>query len=411
VYIRRRIAAAVLAALLLGGLGVGSYSLYALQLPLPAAAMEIAAPELTSGPAVAAATPDYGSSGIGVVGWDAPLVVAGDTKPRPIASISKVVTALVVLQKLPIAAGQDGPTRTLTQADEDDYEAAVENEESRAPAPAGSTITERDALEAMLIASSNNHARLLVRWAFGSTDAFVAAAKTWLAAHGLSGTTIVEPTGVSPRNVSTIPDLIEIGELAIADPVLGGIVAQSTAELPQVGEIETRNTLLGIDGIDGIKTGTLDEAGACLLFSADIAVATADGTTETLTLVGAVLGGVDHPAVDASVTSLLDSVKGGFEELRAVTAGDAFGSFTTDWGASARAVAAEGASFLVWGPERPTVEVSLVSGLTTADSGTKVGTATITTSHATKTVALVLDGPLADPGAEWRWTHPGRAAG
>lgn len=402
VYVRRRIAVGVAAAILLSGIGLGGYSAFALSAPLPTAAAQAAAPKAVSGAAIAVATPGTGASGIGVVGWEAPLVVAGDTQPRPIASISKVITALVALDAMPIADGGDGASVVLDDDDEQGYYDALYGDESNAPAYAGDVLTERDVLEAMLVTSSNNHARLLADWVFGGEEAFADAAASWLAAKGLTGTTIVEPTGVSPDNRSTIPDLIRIGELALADPVVAGIVAQATAEVPGAGLIEQSNELLGVAGIDGIKTGTTPEAGANLLYSADVEVA-----GRTVTLVGAVLGGEDHDAVGDAVLAMLASTVDGFSVVTAVEAGERFGEYTTAWGDSAGAVAAGSASFLLWGEESVVAETTL-DEVTTADAGERVGTLTVTATRETVTIDLVLDAPLEDPGNWWRWTNPER---
>jgi D-alanyl-D-alanine carboxypeptidase (penicillin-binding protein 5/6) len=402
VYVRRRIAVGVVAVLGIAGIGLGGYSAVALGLPLPETQPTISAPALPAGVEAAPAPAPFGSSGIGVIGWADPLVAAGDPSPRPIASITKVITALVVLSAMPITEG-DGPTRTLTAQDAAYYDDAVANAESRVPAPEGSVITERDAIEAMIVSSSANHARMLADWAFGSQEAFLVAAQAWLTAQGLIETTIVEPTGADPGNTSTVPELIRIAGLAVADPVLAGIVAQPTADIPDVGPIASTNALLGIDGIDGIKTGTLDEAGACLLFSADVVVG-----SRTVTLVGVVLGGPDHDAVDASVRTLLASAVAGLSELD-VPAGTAFGAYETPWGGAASAVSSAPASFLVWGPDPVTAAVDL-DPLTTAPDDTEVGDVSLSTTRDSFIVPLMLDAAIDDPGSGWRWTHPDRAA-
>jgi len=401
VYVRRRIAVGVVALASLGVLGLGGYSAVALGLPLPETVPVAAAPALPAGTEVQTAPAGYGSSGIGALGWDAPLVVAGDTAARPIASISKIVTALVVLDRMPLADGEEGPLRELTGQDEAYYYEALAEGESRVYAEEGSVISERDALEAMLVSSSGNHARTLVDWAFGSQDAFPAAAAEWLAANGLTETTLLEPTGVDPGNTSTIPDLIRIGELALANPATSGIVAQASAHIPDVGEITSSNGLLGIDGIDGIKTGTLDEAGACLLFSAD---ATIGG--RSVTLVGAVLGGPDHATIDDSVRTLLASAVAGFQELT-VPAGTAFADYTTRWDASAGAVTTKDATFLVWGSESLAATVEALP-VTTGEAGLEVGTAVLSSGRESVTVPLALSADLPDPGAQWRWANPSR---
>lgn len=400
IYVRRRIAVAAIGLLGIGTLGLGGYTAVALGLPLPVTTPGAVAAALPVGADSAPDPADFGSSGIGVVGWDGPLISAGDAAPRPIASITKVITALVALDRMPIESG-DGPLRELTAQDAAYFEDAVANAESRAYAAEGTLVSQRDVIEAMLVRSSGNHAKTLADWAFGSQEAYVAAAAAWLAANGLTGTTIVDPTGSDPRNTSTIPDLIRIGELAIADPVLAGIVAQPSADVPDAGELLTTNALLGIDGIDGIKTGTLDEAGACLLFSADAQIG-----GRTVTLVGAVLGGADHDAVNASVRAMLASAVAGLQELT-VPAGTAFGDYDTAWGADAAAVTTAPATLLVWGAETIVTTIEL-DAVTTAEAGDAIGQVVLSTSHDGATLPLVLDAALPDPGAGWRWTNPGR---
>lgn len=400
VYVRRRIAVAAAGVVAMAAIGLGGYTAVALAQPLPVAMSIVASPALPVGAPAVPAAPDFGSSGIGAIGWDAPLVVSGPAEARPIASITKVVTALVVLERMPMTEG-DGPLRELTAQDAEYFAEAIASAESRVPAEEGSVISQRDALEAMLVRSSGNHARTLVDWAFGSRDAFVVAAAEWLAANGLTGTTILEPTGVDPGNSSTIVDLVRIGALALAHPVLAGIVAQGAAEIPDVGEIASTNALLGVDGIDGIKTGTLDEAGSCLLFSADIVVA-----GRPVTLVGAVLGAPDRDSLNASVLALLGSAVAGFQEL-VVPAGTDVGDYATRWGARSDAVTAEDAVFLVWGGESVSAEIVL-EPVVTADAGERVGETTLATAREQRTVPVVLRQALPDPGAGWRWTNPGR---
>src|SRR5690606_20750854 len=125
--------------------------------------------------------------------------------------------------------------------------------------------------------------------------------------------------------------------------VVSSIVRMPSAILPYVGAIENTNELLGIDGIDGIKTGTLDEAGACLLFSASITVG-----EHPVDVIGVILGGPDHPALNVAVRSLLASAIAGFREVTLVTAGETYYRYTTAWGQSALAVATDDAHTLVW---------------------------------------------------------------
>nr|BFF14081.1 hypothetical protein GCM10025699_53840 [Microbacterium flavescens] len=278
---RRRIGVAAVLAVVLAA---GAYVPLALLSPVAPAAASAeqytaptpAAPELTF--------PDYGATAVQALGFDDSLTTSGDDQPRAIASISKVISALVVLDSHPLDDG-DGPTITFDADDAALYDAYLARDGKVAPMPAGLRLTERQALEVSLIESANNYADALATWAFGSTDAYVAAADEWLDENGMTSTTVVEPTGMSPENTSTATDLLSLGRLALADPVVAEIVRTETTTIPGVGEIENSNELLGLDGVSGIKTGTLDEAGACLLFSADYTIAGQD-----VTVVGVMLG-------------------------------------------------------------------------------------------------------------------------
>jgi D-alanyl-D-alanine carboxypeptidase (penicillin-binding protein 5/6) len=351
-----------------------------------------AAPELTF--------PDYGATAVQALGYDDSLTTSGDERPRPIASISKVVSALVVLDERPLDGG-DGPTITFDADDAALYDSYLAQNGKVAPMPAGLRLTERQALEVSLIESANNYADALALWAFGSSEAFVDAADDWLDENGLTSTTIVEPTGMSPANTSTATDLVTLGTLALEDPVVAEIVRTDTTTIPGVGEIENSNELLGLDGVTGIKTGTLDEAGACLLFSADYTIG-----DETVTVVGVMLGGVDHDALDVDVTALLGSALARFQTIDLTREGDAFARYDLPWGATSEAVTTEDASVLVWGDE--TIEARVTTDPIGPDAaGTEVGAVRFTVDDETIEVPLVLAGDIPEPGAWWRLTHPG----
>ncbi len=346
--------------------------------------------------------PPYGASGFGAVGYDGVLGAAGVPTALPIASISKVITALVVLDAHPIAEGTEGATLSFDAQDVQYYDDQLLVDGTRQPVTAGTTLSQRDVIELMLMASANNYALSLARWAFGSVEAFAPAASTWLAAHGLVGTAINEPTGLSPANVSTVADLVEIGKLALADRLVSQVVSTTIVDIPGIGPVANRNDLIGIDGIDGIKTGTLDEAGSCLLFSADRTIG-----AETVTIVGVVLGGPDHDAVDLGVRQILDQAYAGFREVQVIAAGTELATYTTPWGDSAVAVAAEGATTLVWADTPVEVTVDAASIRLVGD-GSAAGELDVVAGERTFSVPLEIRGTIEDPGPWWRLTHPGQ---
>jgi D-alanyl-D-alanine carboxypeptidase (penicillin-binding protein 5/6) len=316
------------------------------------------------------------------------------------ASITKVITALVVLEDHPIAAGEGGPEIAYTDADVDIYWDMVAQNGSVAPVRAGSTLTLRESLEAMLLPSGNNYSISIANWAFGSVDAFVERARTWLDAHGLVDTRIADSSGLSLDNVSTAADLVQLGEIALQTPALAEIVATQSVDIPELGTLTNGNKLLGTHGVDGIKTGTTDDA-ANLLFSADYAVG-----SSTVTVVGVVLGGETHAVLNEAIAALLDSVAPGFHEVAPLEADEALAEYDTPWGDTARARTTSGASVVVWNDTPVDVEVH-ADPLTLADRGDDVGTAVVRAGSQEITVPLVLDASITDPGMWWRLTNPG----
>lgn len=346
------------------------------------------------------ALPGFASSGIGAVGYPGLLASDGTTKAKPIASISKVISALVVLDAKPLASGKPGPVITFTDADVGYYNDALALNGQVSPVTPGMTMTEREVLTVTLVHSANNYAKSLVSWAFGSQDKFLVAAKAWLKKHGMTHTKLEDPTGLTPKNVSTPTDLVTLGKLALKNATVAKIISTKKTTVPYLGQIENTNQLLGIDGIDGIKTGTLDEAGACLLFSADTTVG-----GKKITLVGVVLGGPDHPTLDASVRKLLKSVEAGFHKVDLVKAGDSFADYSTAWGEDSSAVAARSASVVVWSDTPVTADIT-AHDVKVAKSGAEVGSVTFTAGDQTVEVPLLLDQALTDPGPWWRLTNP-----
>lgn len=394
---RRRIAVGGALALALGTLFYLPMTLLA---PLSSTSAVVAAPVEEPGAAAALSFPGYGASAIGAVDFPGLLGSSGSADPLPLASITKVVTALTVLEAHPLAVDEAGPAVAMTRTDVGYYDAYRAQNGKVVPVSAGQTYTERELLDLALIESANNYATSLAVWAFGSQEAFAAAATAWLAEHDLAGITIVEPTGLDARNVGTAPALVELGRLALADPVVAQIVDTPSLTMHDVGLLENSNELLGTAGVTGIKTGTLDSFGANLLFSAQYPIG-----TSTVTVIGVVLGGTDHDTLNAAITQLLGTVAAGFHELDVSDVGDSYGAYSTPWGQTSDAVASEEATLLTWG-DTPVTSTVTLDDVRLGDAGTQVGAAVLTAGERTVTVPLVLSDDLDDPGPLWRLTHP-----
>jgi len=382
-------------------LGTVFYLPMTLLAPLGSVEAAVTSPVVAAQPPASLEWPTLGSGAVGAIGYDGVLATGGAESAAPIASISKIVSALVVLQAKPLAIGDTGPDITFTAKDVAIRNAYRAINGATEPVTAGMVLSQRQVMDVMLVESANNYAESLVTWAYGSVDEFVPVANEWLASNGMTSTHITEPTGMSPLNVSTAADLVTLGKLALANPVVAAIVATTTETVPVVGEIENSNTLLGHDGIKGIKTGTLDEAGACLLFAADYQVG-----GETITIVGAVLGGVDHKSLNVAVKTLLADVEETFHEVTLVSAGQSFGTYTTPWGDTANLVASTDATTVVWA-DAPVETSVTTTDVGVAKKGTDVGTATFTVEGEKISVPLELAATIADPGPWWRLTNPG----
>ncbi|WEO79219.1 D-alanyl-D-alanine carboxypeptidase [Cryobacterium sp. SO2] len=398
VYLRRRIAFFGALAVLITAIAYLTSTGLA---PVSATAAALAEPAALTQPAVSPAWPAGGAGAIGAVGYDGVLGASGDQDSVPIASITKMVTSLVILQAKPLTGDDQGPIITFTDKDVDFYYDAIAENGSVAPVVSGMELSQREAFETMLLPSANNYSVSLAVWAFGSVDAYLTAAADFLTTNGLTGTTVADTSGISAQSVSSPADLVAIGKLVMANPVLASIVAMPSADIPTVGTVTNTNKLLGIDGVDGIKTGTTDEAGACLLFAVDVPVG-----DSTVTLVGVVLGGNTHPELNQSILALIDSVAPGFRQVVLVEEGTPFGTYTTPWGQSGQAVAETTETAVVWS-DTPISTAVDIDKLALGDEGDPVGSVDVTVGTQTVTVPLVLDATLTDPGPFWRWTHPG----
>ncbi|WP_439593379.1 D-alanyl-D-alanine carboxypeptidase family protein [Microbacterium sp.] len=387
---------------------IGGYVAWALTAPLPAPEVSTSTPADRALGAAAIPLPVDGATAVSVSGADEYLgesasgiwLTSGTSEPRPIASITKIVAALVILDAHPLADGDNGPTLVFDKADHDLYDKYYVMGATIAPMPTGTSMPLRTALAAMIVPSACNYAEAVAKWAFGSQSGFARAARDWLAAHGLTGTTIVEPTGVSRENTSTPGDLIAIGKLAAADPVIARIAASPT--VAQLGGMPTTNSLLGTAGITGLKTGNLGEGSYNFLYTATVDV----GIDAPLHVTGVTLGGWSRSSVNEGVLGVLGGIRAGFQRLPVASDGDEVGTFTTPWGSSARMVVGESAAILVWSDTVATATMTTTTPKEYAD-GEVIGEITWTAGPNTVRVPVVIEGSIEPPTEWWRLTHPG----
>jgi D-alanyl-D-alanine carboxypeptidase (penicillin-binding protein 5/6) len=237
------------------------------------------------------------------------LVQAGPNQnAAPIASVAKVMTAYLVLRDHPLRLGQDGPTIMLTDADVADTDRRHGRHESVVSVAAGEQLTERQALQALLLPSANNIAAVLARWDAGSADGFVTRMNATARSLGMSHTLYTDPSGYDDATVSTAADQVRIVDRAMRLPTFASIVATPSATLPVAGTVHNTNALLGHNGFVGVKTGSTDAAGGCFAFRV---IRRIGGKRTTIT--GVVLGQPGHDQVAAGLAAadaMVDRIAG-----------------------------------------------------------------------------------------------------
>lgn len=347
--------------------------------------------------------PEDGSSVIAVSGLGV-LGSAGSTDPRPIASITKVMTAYVILKDHPLKPGETGPIIELTTRDEERWLEMVAQDQSSLSVYAGQRLTQLQLLQGLLVPSANNYAEILSAWDAGSIAAFVDKMNAEAEALGMADTTYHDTSGFSPDTVSTAADQLILARMAMQDPVFASIVRLEQVTIPGVGTVAGVNLLLGVDGIVGIKTGFTEQAGGNFAFAAirDIAGQQAD-------VYGVILGQGNsesafesHQAAFAATQTAIDSLDGGLEYRLVLSDRQPMATVTTDWGDEVDLVVTEDVNLLTWPGMNleTTIEVDDISPGKAA--GEQVGWVNLKLGEQARRLPLVLATDLKGPGIFWR---------
>lgn len=184
----------------------------------------------------------------------------------PIASITKLMTAMVVLDAVP------NLRESIHVSDEDvDYLKG-----SRSRLNVGAELSREDALLISLMSSENRATHALARHYPGGLAAFIPAMNRKAVELGMYNTRFEDPTGLSSNNVSTAKDLAKMVVAAHRYPLIREFSISSDAKIEVSGRLmEYRNTnaLVKSNAWDiGLsKTGFIQEAGKCLVMQARVA--------------------------------------------------------------------------------------------------------------------------------------------
>jgi serine-type D-Ala-D-Ala carboxypeptidase (penicillin-binding protein 5/6) len=192
---------------------------------------------------------------------------SGPELPVPIASLTKMANAVVILRDHPLAPGQAGPAITITQDDASQYDVDLDNDESSIPIDAGETLTEQQMLEGLLNQSANDIAYSLAVWDAGSETAFVAKMNALAASVGATQTHYADASGFDPQSVSTAADCLRIAAAGMSIPAFAQLVGLATVTLPLVGTVHNIVTEIGANGVVGVKSGYTSQAGGCMVLA------------------------------------------------------------------------------------------------------------------------------------------------
>ncbi len=197
----------------------------------------------------------------------APIYAKAADEVTPIASLTKLMTAMVTLDA-------DLPMDELLEVDVQDFD-YLKGSSSRLRM--GAALPRREMLRLALMASENRAASSLARHHPGGIPAFVAEMNRKAQALGMTHTHFADPTGLAAENVSTAHDLAKMVSAAAQYPLIGEFTTTGSAMV----EIQPTGQVLGFNNTNALvkspqwdiqvsKTGYIREAGKCLVMLATI---------------------------------------------------------------------------------------------------------------------------------------------
>jgi serine-type D-Ala-D-Ala carboxypeptidase (penicillin-binding protein 5/6) len=365
---------------------------------------------------------------------------SGPEESVPIASLTKMTTAVVVLRDHPLPLGNSGPTITVTPDEAAQFGVNLANDETNIPLLAGETLTELQLLEALLIRSADDVAYTLAVWDAGSQQAFVARMNALAASLGATHSRYADASGFDPRSVSTAADTLRIAAAGMTIPTFASVAAMPAANLPGAGIVRNTVTAIGTRGLVGVKSGYTSQASGCMVLAAYrfvegrsvLVLASALGQLEpapappppaasptaatptvaapsTTTTTTAPYSRLEaqYPLLytEPIVEHLLDSSVAAIKPVPLVTAGQTAGAAVAEWGGAKRVVPVvtdRGASMI--GVPGQRVVVSMAPSTTKAD-GASAGTVRFTLGPEAEAVPVRLVRRVPDPGWWWKLLH------
>lgn len=259
----------IIAAVIVGVLLIGATAVQLLRpVPEPQLRLTTAATRTVPGARPVLTWPVDGQAAVEVEGVGR-MGGSGTVIATPTASVAKVMTAYVFLKAHPLAGGRPGPAYTISPEEAGRLQWRKDRDESLVDVKPNQQFTEREALQALLLVSANNIAHEMARWDAGGDAQFAAKMNAAARELGMTHSNYTDPSGFDATTVSTADDQVKLMRAAMRLPAFAEamntrVYTPSDGSPPRNGG----NSLLGIDGVVGGKTGFTSRAGGNFVFAA-----------------------------------------------------------------------------------------------------------------------------------------------
>ena len=363
--------------------------------------------------------------------------------PVPIASLTKMATAVVILHDHPVALNASGPSITITAADAAQFDVDLQTDQTNVPLQVGETLTEMQMLEALLNQSADDIAYSIAVWDAGTESAFVTKMNSLATSLGAVHTHYVDASGFQPQSVSTAADSLRIAAAGMAIPAFADVVGMPTVSLPLVGTVHNIVTEVGTNGVVGVKSGYTAQSAGCMVLAgyrtirgrsvlvmasalaqreqssaAVTSPPTASSTTGAVAATPAsTMTTAPYSALEAQyplrytgplVENLLDAAEAAVVPVAVAKPGSALGTATSDWDGIRHEVPAiaSQASWLLGVPgQRVVLGTMSLAAPKEQTPHNQVGAARFTLGKQIEIVPLRLLHTVAEPAWWWKLIH------
>lgn len=329
------------------------------------------------------------------------LVQSGPETPVPIASLTKIMTAYLVLRDHPLTPAAAGPGVTLDADDQNEAAADADADATSVPVQVGEVLSERQLLNGLLVHSANNFADVLAKWDSGTVAAFVARMNATAEKLGMGHTHYADANGLSPASTSTAADQLRVAQAAMAIPTFATVVSQTSITLPIAGVIPNYVTSIGTDGIVGVKSGFTQAAMGCLVMAAD---RTVDGhSVLVMAAVTGQTGLVPLDAANAADVSLVDAAAAVLHDGRVLADDTPAATVVTAWRrGGVPAVTTRAVTLLTWPGDHVRFSFAAAPVALGARAGVVAGTLAVSDGVQHVAVPVRTTAPVTGPTLWWK---------